>query len=213
MLRKYKKFFSKSAKEKDWASKSHTTDTIVKIDGEEVSVGKYTFGVGNITLAHHYGAPKLKIGRFCSIAGNVKIFTGAYHRYDWCTTYPFGHIHREIFGKNKKEGYPYSKGPVFIGNDVWIGNSVTIMSGVNINDGAVIAANSHVIRDVEPYEIVGGNPAKHIKYRFNQEVIDQLLQIKWWNFEDNVIKEISTYLTDRPSLENLKKILSRTKNN
>ena len=85
------------------------------------------------------------------------------------------------------------------------------MSGVNINDGAVIAANSHVIRDVEPYEIVGGNPARHIKYRFNQEVIDQLLQIKWWNFEDNVIKEISTYLTDRPSLENLKKILSRTK--
>ena len=76
-----------------------------------------------------------------------------------------------------------TRGDVIIGNDVWIADNVTIMSGVRIGDGAVIACNSHVVKDVEPYSIVGGNPAKFIKHRFTQEQIECLLKIKWWNWD------------------------------
>ncbi len=204
---------SKSYRDKQWAKASHTFDTIVKIDGVDVWVGKFTFGVGNIELAHHKGAPRLSIGRYCSIAGNVRIFTGAYHRSDWMTTYPFGHIHEGTFGNAKKEGYPYSKGPVSIGNDVWIGNSVTIMSGVTIGDGAILAANSHIIKDVQPYEIVGGNPAQHIRYRFPKEVIDFLINIAWWNLNESLIKKIHPLLTTEPNeiiLEKIRAILGES---
>ncbi len=204
---------SKSYRDKQWTKASHTFDTIVKIDGVDVWVGKFTFGVGNIELAHHKGAPRLSIGRYCSIAGNVRIFTGAYHRSDWMTTYPFGHIHEGTFGNAKKEGYPYSKGPVSIGNDVWIGNSVTIMSGVTIGDGAILAANSHIIKDVQPYEVVGGNPAQHIRYRFPKEVIDFLINIAWWNLNESLIKKIHPLLTTEPNeiiLEKIKAILKES---
>lgn len=207
MIKKLKQILSKSEKNKEWTRKSHTNDEIVKIDGREVSVGKYTYGVGNITLAHHKDSPILKIGRFCSIAGNVKIFTGANHRSDWCTTYPFGHIHEEKFGKFEIEGYPHSNGPVIIGNDVWVGNSVTIMSGVTIHDGAIIAANSHVIKDVQSYEIVGGNPAKHIKFRFDKEIIDLLLELRWWDLNESKIQEICVELMSRPDAQIIKELI------
>lgn len=83
---------------------------------------------------------------------------GGNHRTDWLTTYPFGHIHKDIFTNFSGVGHPATKGSVVIGNDVWIGTNVTIMSGVSIGDGAVIANNSHVVKDVLPYSIVGGNP-------------------------------------------------------
>lgn len=204
---------SKGYRDRQWAKTSHPFDTTVKIDGVDVSVGKFTFGVGNIDLAHHKGAPPLSIGRYCSIAGNVRIFTGAYHRSDWITTYPFGHIHKETFGNIKTEGYPYSKGPVTIGNDVWIGNSVTIMSGVSIGDGAILAANSHIIKDVQPYEIVGGNPAQHIRFRFSKEVIDFLIDIAWWNLDESLIKNIHPLLTTEPNeiiLDKIKAILKES---
>ena len=84
-----------------------------------------------------------------------------------------------------------TNGDVDIGNDVWIGEHVTIMSGVTIGDGAVIATNSHVVKNVAPYSIVGGNPAKLIKYRFTEEQIQKLLEIKWWNWND---EKINSYL-------------------
>lgn len=150
-------------------------------------VGKYTYGNPNV-IWESSGA-KLNIGNFCSIAGNVNIYLGGNHRTDWITTYPFGHINKQIFNTFSGIGHPATKGDVNIGNDVWIGNNVTIMSGIKIGDGAVIAANSHVVKDVEPYSIVGGNPAKHIKYRFNEEQIQKLLHIKWWFWDDNKINE------------------------
>jgi acetyltransferase-like isoleucine patch superfamily enzyme len=154
-------------------------------------VGKYSYHLNNITT-FNYGEPTvLKIGAFCSIAEGCKVFLGGNHRTDWITTFPFGHIYQEKFTNFNGSGHPSTNGDVTIGNDVWIGNNVTIMSGVTIGDGAVIAANSHVVKDVEPYSIVGGNPAKHIKYRFNKEVIDKLLKIKWWNWSDY---KINNYL-------------------
>ncbi len=86
------------------------------------------------------------------------------------------------------------KGDVQIGNDVWIGANVTIMSGVTVGDGAVLANNSHIVKDVESYSIVGGNPAHFIKYRFSKEHINALLKIAWWNWEDEKINEAIPYL-------------------
>ena len=156
------------------------------------TIGKHTYGNPNI---FSYGeGTKVVIGNFCSIAGNCNIFIGSNHRTGWVTTYPFGHINQHIFNKFNGKGHPATKGDVIIGNDVWIGANVTIMSGVTIGDGAVIANNSHVIKNVEPYSIVGGNPAKFIKYRFTSEQIEKLLQIKWWFWDDTKINSFSPLL-------------------
>jgi len=146
--------------------------------------GKYTYVKPNIHWKNSNA--KLIVGNFCSIAKNVNIYLGGNHRTDWITTYPFGHIYKDKFNWHG-EGHPSTKGDVIIGSDVWIGANVTIMSGVTIGDGAVIANNSHVVKNVEPYSLVGGNPCKFIKYRFTAEQIKKLLEIKWWNWDDTKI--------------------------
>ena len=85
-------------------------------------------------------------------------------------------------------GHPSCKGDITIGNDVWIGAKATIMSGITIGDGAIIAAGSVVVKDVEPYSMVGGNPAKHLKFRFTEKQIMSLLKISWWNWTEDRIK-------------------------
>lgn len=157
-------------------------------------VGKYTYGTNNIKIKQWWEGAKLHIGSFCSIADNITIFLGGNHRADWITTYPFGHINQKVFNSFNGIGHPKTNGDVIIGNDVWIANGVTIMSGVKIGDGAIIAANSHVVKDVDPYSIVGGNPAKIIKYRFTKEQIKNLLEIKWWNWSDDKINQNVTLL-------------------
>ncbi len=210
-LKKIKLFISKKEKEKHRIFLSQPYDTTVRIDGVAVKVGKFTYGVGNIELAHHKNAPQLSIGRFCSIAGNVRIFTGANHRSDWMTSYPFGTVYEDFFGSQIPVGFPHSKGPVSIGNDVWIGNSVTIMSGVNIGDGSILATNAHIIKDVKPYEIVGGNPANHIKFRYPQDTIELLLELEWWNLDEAKIKKIHPLLTAPADNQVLEKIISEIK--
>jgi len=149
---------------------------------------KYTYGVENINVLWPNSDAKLEIGNFCSIANNVTVYLGGNHRTDWVTTYPFGHINQDIF-HHSGLGHPVTKGDVIIGNDVWIGANVTIMSGVTIGDGAVIANNSHLVKDVEPYSLIGGNPARLIKYRFSKEQIEKLTKIKWWNWDDDRINK------------------------
>jgi len=157
-----------------------------------MEVGKYTYGQKHITLVFKEIFPnvKVKIGKFCSIAENLKIFLGnGYHDSGCISTYPFGHTKSgAVFGKEKFLD-PTTNGNIIIGNDVWIGANVTIMSGVNIGDGAIIATNSHVVKNIEPYSIVGGNPATYIKKRFDEETIKKLLQIKWWDWNIIKIKE------------------------
>lgn len=148
---------------------------------------KYTYG--NPELKWLNNDALYKCGKFCSIATNIKIYLGGNHRTDWISTYPFGHIYTDIFNNYDGNGHPSTKGDVIIGNDVWIADNVTIMSGVTIGDGAIIANNSHVVKNVEPYTIVGGNPAKFIKYRFTKEQIDKLLKIKWWDWTNEKINE------------------------
>jgi acetyltransferase-like isoleucine patch superfamily enzyme len=159
-----------------------------------MSIGKHTYKIENLQIYYCDSGAKLYIGNFCSIGSDIKIFLGGNHRHDWVTTYPFGHIHQDIFNNFNGEGHPRTKGDIIIGNDVWIGQTTTIMSGIKIGDGAVIANNSHIVKDVEPYSIVGGNPAKLIKYRFTPEQIDKLLRIKWWDWEDEKINKFTPLL-------------------
>jgi acetyltransferase-like isoleucine patch superfamily enzyme len=159
-----------------------------------MSFGKHTYGIENLKLYFCDSGSKLEFGNFCSIADNVNIYLGGNHNSDWVTTYPFGHINQHIFSNFNGVGHPVTKGDIIIGNDVWIAANVTIMSGVTIGDGAIIANNSHVVKNVEPYSIVGGNPAKFIRYRFTEEQIEKLLEIKWWNWEDEKINKFTPLL-------------------
>lgn len=155
---------------------------------------KYSIGVGS------YGLPKvhdwnegstLKIGAFCSIAANVDIFLGGHHYSQWLTTYPFATMLAET---PPIPQYGFSRGDVIIGNDVWVCSNSIVLSGVSIGDGAVIAAGAVVTKDVEPYSIVAGNPAKHIKWRFDEFTRKQLLQIAWWDWPIAEISEKSQLL-------------------
>ncbi len=137
----------------------------------------------NVLYHFDFLGDKLIIGKFCAIGSNVQfIMNGANHRMDGISTFPFN-----IFGGNWSvitptlEQLPF-KGNTVIENDVWIGYKATIMPGVNIGNGAIIAAHSVVTKDVEPYSIVGGNPAKLIRKRFTEEQIKKLLDIAWWNW-------------------------------
>ena len=159
------------------------------------SVGKYTYGAP-IVKDWHQGST-LQIGDFCSIAENVTILLGGNHPTDWISSFPFGVVFEEF--KERYYQYPkLSKGSVIIGNDVWIGLNTIILSGVTIGDGAIVAAGSVVTKNVEPYAIVGGNPAKLLKKRFSDEAISKLLAIQWWNWEIDKIKEnLDLILSDR----------------
>jgi len=159
-----------------------------------MNIGRYTYGAQGIKVKSWGEDATLTIGSFCSIAGDVQVFLGGNHRVDWITTFPFGHIHHQHFNTFSGEGHPSTNGNVVVGNDVWIGDGATILSGVSIGDGAVIAAKSVVTKDVPPYAIVGGNPAKLIRYRFDNSTITQLQDLAWWDLPDDYINKIAPLL-------------------
>ena len=151
---------------------------------DKYEVGHHTYGAPEV---RHWGEPAtLKVGAFCSIAVDVLIFLGGNHRVDWITTYPFSFLRPSAKGI---PGHPATKGDVIIGNDVWIGAGAVIMSGVRIGNGAVIGAYAVVTKDVPPYGIVAGNPAKFIRLRFSETEIATLEEIAWWNWPDSKIDE------------------------
>lgn len=149
-------------------------------------VGRHTYGYNDIRPLDWGEGKKLYIGNYCSLATSLVFFLGGNHRSDWVTTYPFNVLRDKA--KHIK-GHPSSNGDIVIGNDVWIGRNVTIMSGINVGDGAIIATNSTITKNVEPYTIVGGNPMRVIKKRFSEEQISDLLNIKWWFWDDNKVEE------------------------
>lgn len=161
---------------------------------------KYNIGQGSYgrPKVHDWGGNKLTIGSYCSIAGQVKIFLSGNHRTDWVTTFPLNRRFPHWLDASLIKHETTSKGDVVIGSDVWIGYDSLILSGVTIGDGAVIAARSVVTKDVPPYAIVGGNPAKVIKYRFDESTIKSLLHIKWWNWnQDKIEKFMPLLLSER----------------
>jgi virginiamycin A acetyltransferase len=138
----------------------------------------------NVLYHFPFIGDRLIIGKFCALAKGVKfIMNGANHKLDGFSTYPF-----QIFGNGWEKVTPQTgelpyKGDTVIGNDVWIGYEAVMMPGVQVGDGAIIAAKSVVVSDVSPYTIVGGNPAKPIRLRFEDDVIQALLEVAWWNWD------------------------------
>lgn len=161
-----------------------TRDNLI---GECFAIGDYTYGIPEVD-AQWQGA-KLKIGRFCSIADGVKIILGDNHRMDWLTTFPFPAFPEQWPGVEDVQDYFTTKGDVVIGNDVWIGDGALILSGVTIGDGAVIGARSVVSKDVEPYALVAGNPARLVRKRFDDGTIAKLLSLAWWDWPLDKIKK------------------------
>ena len=169
-------------------------------------VGKYTYGIPTVL----YPKGDLTIGRFCSIADNVTVFLGGDHHLDWISLYPFDPTHPEWRGASRGGSGLVGKGDVTIGNDVWIGSGTTIMPGVTIGDGAAIGAESVVTRDVEPYTIVAGNPARPIRKRFSEADIARLLKIRWWDWpEDRIRRSIHVLCSgDVDGLEEISRLES-----
>ena len=158
---------------KRWREKNrfNTTIAINLFDIDSVIIGKNTYG--GIAVLNYNDFYKLTIGNFCSIATDVMFILDADHYTNHISTFPFK---VKLLGE-KQEGV--SKGDIIVDDDVWIGYGATIMSGVHIGQGAVVAAGAVVTKDVPPYAIVGGVPAKVIKYRFEPELIEELLKIDY----------------------------------
>ncbi|PLT69947.1 acetyltransferase [Mediterraneibacter gnavus] len=174
------------------------------ISNPNITVGEYTmyndfendptlFEKNNVLYHYPINKDKLVIGKFCSIACGAKfLFTSANHTMKSLSTYPFP-LFFEEWGLNKKDVTKSwdNKGDIIIGNDVWIGYEAVILSGVTIGDGAIIGTRALVTKDVPPYTIVGGMPAKIIRKRFEEETINLLLEKKWWNWSrEKIAKNI-----------------------
>ena len=152
--------------------------------GDRYPIGTHTYGKPKVVSWEEGGS--LEIGKYCSIGPEVTIFLGSEHRIDWVSTYPFPFFWEEA---RSIPGHPSTKGDVIIGNDVWIGFGVTVLSGVTVGDGAAVGARSVVTRDIPPYAIAAGNPAQVIRYRFDEGTIRKLLEIQWWHWPDEKVKE------------------------
>lgn len=174
----------------------------------QIEIGDYTiyndfvsdpllFETNNVLYHYPIHKEKLTIGRFCSIACGTKfLFNCANHSLKSLSTYTFPLFYEE-WQLNKADitSAWHNKGDITIGNDVWIGFEAVIMAGVHIGDGAIIAARAVVTKDVAPYTIVGGSPAKEIRKRFDTSTIQRLQHLKWWNWPIQKIRQSLSYLT------------------
>ena len=188
------------------------------VKAPNISIGDYTyyddaedpagFEKNNVLFNYPEFGDRLIIGKFCAIASGVRFIMGpANHRISSVTTYPF-----HVFGGAWAErtpphmDQPPRKGDTVIGNDVWIGRESVILPGVKIGDGAIVAACSVVSGDIPPYAVFGGNPARLVKMRFDQELIGLLLRFRWWDLDGEELAELLPLLCD-PDLEKVRRAL------
>lgn len=168
------------------------------------SIGFATYTGHNTTIKNSM------IGRFCCLSWGLSI-GGKNHNYHAVTSYPEYHFNRILNGKSPIIESKFDDS--IIGNDVWIGSNAVVLRGIKVGDGAVIGAGAVVTHDVPPYAIVAGAPAKIIKYRFSKDVIDALIDLKWWDFDLENIKKYREFLTNEPDIQMINKIKSNQKLN
>jgi len=161
------------------------------------TVGAHTYGEAKMRW-YPAGMARCTIGRYCSIGENVIIAIGGEHPTDYVSTFPL-RIKYELPGAYA-DGLPTTKGDVIVGNDVWTGNDALILSGVRIGDGAVIGTRAVVAKDVLPYAVAVGNPARMVKRRFTEEQIDRLLVVRWWDWPDADVIDAAPLLNS-PDIE------------
>lgn len=172
------------------------------ITNPNIEVGEYTmyndfvkdpreFEKNNVLYHYPVNGDKLIIGKFCSIACGAKfMLTSANHKMSSLSTYPFPIFYEEwgLDAKDIRNAWD-NKGDIVIGNDVWIGYEAVIMAGVTIGDGAIIGTRAVVTKDVPPYTIVGGVPAKPIRKRFDDATVERLIKLRWWDWEHEKIAQ------------------------
>ena len=190
--------------EKIYPRKGDTQTVYLKnvVTRPSIQVGEYTmyndfvndprdFEKNNVLYHYPVNHDRLLIGKFCSIACGAKfLFNSANHALGSLSTYPFPIFYDEwgLEGKNVADAWD-NKGDIALGNDVWIGYEAVILAGVTIGDGAIIGARAVVTRDVPPYAIVGGVPARLIRRRFDDATIEALLDLRWWDWEPERIRQ------------------------
>lgn len=192
MFRHIKIYSEKINRKFQWRKKNAHNQTALdcSIDLECVEVGNFTYGV--LKVLNFNNNFKLKIGHFCSIASGVVFILNADHRIDTISTYPFK---VKCLQTDKCEAV--SKGDIVVDDDVWIGQNAIILSGVHVGQGAVVAAGAIVTKDIPPYAVVGGNPARIIKYRFSDDIIEELLKVDYGQLTKEMISEHINALYDK----------------
>lgn len=152
------------------------------------SIGAYSYGRPKVRFPE--SGRRLTIGSYCSIADKVEILLGGDHRLDWVSTYPFAAMPGSWPGVAAPGDYHASRGDVTIGSDVWLGSGCLILSGVAIGHGAVVGARAVVARDVPPYAVVAGNPARLVRRRFDPETVAALVETAWWDLPREVVARL-----------------------
>lgn len=184
MIDRIKRYIENARVRKEWRKRNshNTTEVVGTWDLDLVDVGKYTYGGINVLTFNKQA--RLHIGNFCSIAPGVSFLLSADHFLNHVSTFPYK---VKVCESTQTEGI--SKGDICVEDDVWIGHRAIIMSGVHIGQGAVVAAGAVVTKDVPPYAIVGGIPAKVIKYRFSDEIISELCRVDYSKLTEDMITE------------------------
>jgi virginiamycin A acetyltransferase len=188
-------------------SKIKTAPYLIE-SSKNITAGKMSYHNGNFIIQ---GSQNVKIGSYCALGENICIIT---ENHDYNYTVMQYTFYRHYFGKEHPGVLNYppnkerTKGGVEIGNDVWIGHNTTILSGVKIGNGAILGNGCIVTKDVEPYSIVSGIPARKIKMRFNEETVKYLQEIEWWNWSENKIKRNVNFFNQNQNLLTVEEIES-----
>jgi len=169
----------------DNQTRLHLAHLVAKRPGQ-IAIGAYSYGRPKVRFTE--SGARLRVGRYGSIADGVEILLGGNHRLDWATTYPFSALTRLWPAAGGLPGSDASRGDVIIGHDVWLGSQCMVLSGVTVGHGAVVAARAVVTRDVPPYAIVAGNPARIVRMRFDEAAIAALLAARWWDLPHSAVE-------------------------